>query len=337
MESVHTHPVRNCPAFDLHRLPHPTPRLPSTGNHAGCLALAASLLSIPAHIVMPSNSSRVKLAATAGYGAHVTLCEPSAASRRLLLEEVQARTGAVFVPPYDAVNTILGQGTVWLEMEQQSKEGGWGALGAVVVPVGGGGLLSGVALAAKGTGVRVFGAGELLWFIIFSSSGVGGSSSRRFFVSKEPKGADDCARGVAKGERVVDFVPDTIADGVRTPVGVLNFPIIQKEVEEIITVSDEVRVLSTPSRPLSTPFPSSATSKSSIMLTLCALEFSSQEIIEAMRLIYERLKIVVEPTGALAFAAVRSERFKELGLKGPVGILVSGGNLDLSLPLPWIK
>ncbi|KAM0748387.1 tryptophan synthase beta subunit-like PLP-dependent enzyme [Meredithblackwellia eburnea MCA 4105] len=246
----------------------------SSGNHAGCLALASSLLSIPAHIVMPSNCAPPKLSATKGYGATVRLSGPTSESREEILKLVQQETGATFIPPYDAVNTILGQGTVFLEMEEQSIKEGWGQLAAVVAPVGGGGLLAGIAVAAQGTGVKVFGA--------------------------EPEGADDCFRGVAAGKRVESLVPNTIADGVRTPVGVINFPIIQKEVEAIITVSEE-------------------------------------EIIESMQLIYERLKLVVEPTGALAFAAVRSENFKKVGIKGPVGVVLSGGNIDLSKPLPWIS
>ncbi|KAL8278967.1 hypothetical protein RQP46_008636 [Phenoliferia psychrophenolica] len=246
----------------------------SSGNHAGCLALAAQAAHIPAHIVMPSNAASPKLAATRGYGAHVTLSAPTSEAREAKLLEVQRESQAVFIAPYDATNTVLGAGTVFLEMEEQAREDGWGKLSAVVAPVGGGGLLAGIATAAKGTGTRVFGA--------------------------EPEGADDCARGVAAGKRVESLVPNTIADGVRTPVGIINFPIIQTDVESIITVSEE-------------------------------------EIIEAMRLIFERLKVVVEPTGAVAFAAVRSGKFKALGIEGPIGIVISGGNLDLSVPLPWIK
>lgn len=124
---------------------------------------------------------------------------------------MQQRTGAAFVPPYDAMNTILGQGTAFLELVEQALE----PLAAVIAPVGGGGLLAGTALAAEGTGVRVFGA--------------------------EPAGAADCAQGFKEGKLVEDVHPDTICDGLRTPVGKLNFPIIQEKVEDIIVVSDEVR------------------------------------------------------------------------------------------------
>lgn len=165
---------------------------------------------------MPSNSAPPKILASRAYGAHITFCDPTSIARSTTCAKVQRETGAVFVPPYDSVRTILGQGTIWLEIERQVREMGWGLeeLGAVVVPVGGGGLLAGVCLAVEGK-IPVFGA--------------------------EPKGADDCARGVRSGERVKDLVPETIADGLRTPVGEFNFPIIKQHVRGIITVSEEVR------------------------------------------------------------------------------------------------
>jgi len=240
----------------------------SSGNHAGALALAAKERGINCYVVMPSNSAQPKVDAVRAYGAEITFCEPNASARASTLAAVQARTGATFVPPYDAVNTILGQGTALLELLEQAPE----PLAAVIAPVGGGGLLAGTALAAEGTGVRVFGA--------------------------EPSGADDCARGLEEGKRREDVQADTIADGLRTPVGAINFPIIQEKVERIIVVSDEA-------------------------------------ITEAMRLIWERMKLVVEPSGATAFAAARSLDFQRLGIKGPIGIIISGGNLDLGKPLPW--
>lgn len=144
------------------------------------------------------------------YGAAITFCEPNAPARAATLASVQAQTGATFIPPYDAANTILGQGTALLELIDQAPE----PLAAVIAPVGGGGLLAGTALAADGTGIRVFGA--------------------------EPAGADDCARGLEEGKRRENVDARTIADGLRTPVGVLNFPIIQEKVERVITVTDEV-------------------------------------------------------------------------------------------------
>ncbi|KAI0337950.1 tryptophan synthase beta subunit-like PLP-dependent enzyme [Trametopsis cervina] len=242
----------------------------SSGNHAGALALAARERGVDCFVVMPSNSSRPKIEAVRAYGAEITFCEPTAPARAATLTAVQARTGATFIPPYDAVNTIIGQGTALLELVNQAPE----QLTAVVAPVGGGGLLAGTALAAHGTGVRVFGA--------------------------EPAGAADCAQGLKEGRRIEDVDANTIADGLRTPVGVLNFPIIQEKVEDVIVVSDE-------------------------------------EIVEAMRLLWERLKLVVEPSGAAALAAVRSEKFQKLGITGPVGIILSGGNIDLSKPLPWTQ
>ncbi|KAH9939303.1 tryptophan synthase beta subunit-like PLP-dependent enzyme [Epithele typhae] len=239
----------------------------SSGNHAGALALAAKQRGIPCYVVMPDDSAQPKIDAVRAYGAEITFCAPTAPARAATLAAVQARTGAAFVPPYDAANTILGAGTAALELLADAP-----GLAAVVAPVGGGGLLAGTALAADGTGARVFGA--------------------------EPAGADDCARGLARGSRVEDVDARTVADGLRTPVGVLNFPVIQEKVEAVVTVSEE-------------------------------------EIFEAMRLLWERMKIVVEPSGAVAFAAVRSPKFQALGITGPVGIILSGGNVDLSKPPPW--
>ncbi|CAL1699959.1 unnamed protein product [Somion occarium] len=260
-------------SFNLSRLSHEELQrgvcTHSSGNHAGALALAAKERGIKCFVVMPSNSSQVKIDAVRSYGAEIMFCEPNAPARAATLAMVQARTGATFIPPYDAINTILGQGTAFLELSEQVPE----KLAAVITPVGGGGLLAGTALAAEGTGVRVFGA--------------------------EPAGADDCARGLEEGKRREDVDANTIADGLRTPVGVLNFPIIQEKVERVIVVSDE-------------------------------------EVIEAMRLLWERLKLVVEPSSATAFAAVRNPAFRELGIKGPIGIILSGGNVDMSKPLPWV-
>lgn len=153
------------------------------GNHAGALALAARALNVPCHLVMPHDSARPKLATARAAKAHITLCEPTAPARSAALAKVQATTGAAFVPPYDAVNTILGQGTVFLEMEEQAREDGWGNLACVVVPVGGGGLLAGMGVAAHGTGVRVFGAGEHL-----------SSSPLRVCISCSPRNAHRAER-----------------------------------------------------------------------------------------------------------------------------------------------
>ena len=175
------------------------------------LSIHTSPLDQTSSHLQPNNSAKPKIDAVRAYGAEVTFCEPNAPARAAALAAVQARTGATFIPPYDAVNTILGQGTALLELLEQAPE----PLAAVVAPVGGGGLLAGTALAAEGTGVRVFGA--------------------------EPAGADDCAQGLKEGKRREDVHAQTIADGLRTPVGVLNFPIIQEKVERVVVVSDEVR------------------------------------------------------------------------------------------------
>ncbi|KAJ3555878.1 hypothetical protein NM688_g2338 [Phlebia brevispora] len=226
----------------------------SSGNHAGALALAARERGIKCFVVMPNNSAQPKIAAVRSYGAEITFCEPNAPARAASLAAVQERTDATFIPPYDAVNTILGQGTAFLELAEQVPE----PLAAVIAPVGGGGLLAG-----------------------------------------------DCSRcgwdeRLREGKRMEDVQANTIADGLKTPVGKINFPIIQSKVESVIVVSDE-------------------------------------EIIEAMRLLWERLKLVVEPSGAAAFAAARSKAFEQLGIAGPVGIILSGGNIDLSKPLPWVS
>ncbi|KAK4051143.1 hypothetical protein OIV83_002965 [Microbotryomycetes sp. JL201] len=230
----------------------------SSGNHAGALALAARAKRIPCYIVMPQDSAKPKIDAARAYGASITFCEPTAEDRQATLDRIQQETGAVFIPPYDAVNTILGQGTTFIEIESQAKELGHDKIAALVTPVGGGGLCGGICVAAKGTGIRVF----------------------------------------AAGERITAFKPSTIADGLRTPVGKINFPLIQSNVEAVLTVTDE-------------------------------------QIIEAQRLLWERMKLVVEPSGAVAFAAVRSDAFKALNIGGPVAIILSGGNVDLSKPLPW--
>ncbi|GAA5840964.1 hypothetical protein JCM9279_001274 [Rhodotorula babjevae] len=242
----------------------------SSGNHAAALALVARDLDIPAHIVSPRTAPAAKLAAVRAYGGNLTLCDPAIEAREAALAEVQQRTGACYIPPSDAVNTMLGQGTVFLEVEEQAREGEWGKLGAIIAPVGGAGLLGGIAVAARGTGVRVFGA--------------------------EPEGADDCVRGLAEGRRITEFTPKTIADGLLTPIGKHNWPVVQQDVEKVFT-----------------------------------------EIIDAQRLLWQRLKTIVEPSGAVAFALARSAKFRELGVEGPVCVVLSGGNVDLDVPPPWVK
>jgi threonine dehydratase len=240
----------------------------SSGNHAGALALAARMRGIPAHIVMPRNASAVKRRATVDYGGRIVECEPTQAAREAAAACVVAETGATLIAPFDHPDVIAGQGTAALELLDQVPE-----LDALVTPVGGGGLTSGTCLAVYGTAprVRVFGA--------------------------EPKGADDAARSKAAGERLPVTDPRTIADGLRTSLGDLTWPIVRDRVERVITVTEE-------------------------------------EIVAAMRLLWERAKLLVEPSSAVAFAAVLTEDFRSLPGLRRVGIVLSGGNVDLD-HLPW--
>lgn len=238
----------------------------SSGNHGAALAMAAARRGIAAHIVMPANAPVVKKAAVAGYGANIIECEPTLAAREDTLARVVSDTGAHVVHPYDDARVIAGQGTVALELLEQVAD-----LDVIVVPVGGGGLLAGVAVAMKQRNPRL----EV--------------------VAVEPEGADDAFRSFGLGRLVPQTNPNTIADGLRTSLGQLNFPLIQQYVDTIVTVPDAI-------------------------------------IVQAMRLQWSRLKTLVEPSGAVSFAGVleHSERFQ--GRR--VAVVISGGNLDLD-QLPW--
>lgn len=244
----------------------------SSGNHAQALALAAKMRGIPAYIVMPRTASPVKRAGVEGYGAEVILCEPTQAAREATAADVEARTGATFIHPYNNLDVMAGQGTALLELHEQAKELGVN-LDAVITPVGGGGLLSGTCVAAKGTNpqLRVFAA--------------------------EPKGADDAARSFASGQLQPQTGPNTIADGLLTSLGDLTWPIIRDNVEAIITVTDE-------------------------------------QIVQAMRLLWERAKLLVEPSSAVVLAAILDGRFKERPPVKAIGVILSGGNVNLD-KLPW--
>lgn len=245
----------------------------SSGNHAQALALAAKMRGVPAYIVMPSTAPGVKKAAVEGYGAEVIVCEPTLAARESTADEVQARTGATFIHPYDNDDVIAGQGTAMLELFEQVAELG-ASLDAVITPVGGGGLLSGTCLAARGL-----------------------DSSIRIFAG-EPAGADDAARSFAAGELIPQTGPNTIADGLLTSLGQRNWSIIQQHVEQIVTVSDD-------------------------------------EIVAAMRLLWERAKLLVEPSSAVVLAAILSDQFEAASDVESVGVVLSGGNVDLER-LPWM-
>jgi threonine dehydratase/serine racemase len=240
----------------------------SSGNHAQALALAARLRGVPAHIVMPENSTPVKRRAVEGYGAEVVLCAPTLAARETTAAAVLARTGGTLIPPYDHADVIAGQGTAALELLEDVPD-----LEMIVAPVGGGGLLAGTALAARGLNpaVRV--------------------------VAAEPRGADDAARSKAAGRLIPQTGPQTLADGLRTSLGELTWPVLRDLVERVVVVGEE-------------------------------------EIAAAMRLAWERAKLLIEPSAAVAVAAVLSEEFRALPGARRVGVILSGGNVDLDA-LPW--
>lgn len=238
----------------------------SSGNHAQAVALAARLHGCPAHIVMPSNAPEVKRQAVLGYGAEVIPCEPTHTAREQTAQAVQERTGSALVHPYDDPRIIAGQGTVAMEIFAQVEP-----LDVLLVPVGGGGLSSGCALAAHylSPSTRVIGC--------------------------EPTGADDAARSLAGGTLVPQTGPETICDGLRGNLGRLPFSILKAHLADLVTVTDEA-------------------------------------VVQAMRLIFERLKLVVEPSAAITLAALLSGQVQAEGQR--VGVVLSGGNLDLE-QLPW--
>lgn len=234
----------------------------SSGNHAAALALAAKQRGAKAYIVMPQNAPEVKKKAVKGYGADITYCIPTLEERERNLNRIVEETGATFVHPYNISTIIAGQGTATLELLNDFPD-----LDIVMAPVGGGGLLSGTAIAAKGY------------------------SSRITVIAGEPEGADDAYRSFVNKEFIPSVNPDTIADGLLTSLGSMTFQIISGMVDEIYTVSDSA-------------------------------------IIGAMRLIWERMKIVVEPSSAVPFAVVLS--YPEVFANKKIGIIVSGGNVDLA-------
>ena len=235
----------------------------SSGNHAQALALAARVRGVPAYIVMPRTAPAVKKAAVEGYGGKVTLCEPNLAAREEAANKLVAETGATLIPPFDHPDVIAGQGTAALELLEEVPD-----LDAIITPVGGGGLLSGCTIAAKGV-----------------------KPSLRMFAA-EPLGADDAARSKAAGEWQPQTAPNTIADGLLTSTGALTWPVIRDQVERVFTVTDD-------------------------------------EIRAAMRLVWERMKLIVEPSGAVGAAVVLGAAFKALAGVNKVGIVFSGGNVSL--------
>lgn len=238
----------------------------SSGNHAAALARAAKLRGIPAYIVMPNNSPRAKQAAVRRYGGEIVFCEPTLQARERAAEEVTARTGAEFIHPYNDLRVMAGQGTTALELLEDVPD-----LDLILCPVGGGGQLSGIAVAGKSLKPSIQ------------------------IIGVEPAGADDAQRSFKAGRIIPCSNPNTIADGLRTSLGALPFAEIQRHVDDIVTVSDEA-------------------------------------IVQAMRRIWEVMKIIVEPSGAVAYAALTEERIKPSYAR--IAVILSGGNLDLD-DLPW--
>jgi threonine dehydratase len=234
----------------------------SSGNHAAALALAAHRRGIPAYIVMPSNAPPNKREAVAGYGGRITFCEPTQMARESTCAELVRQTRATLVHPYDDDAVIAGQGTAALELLEEVPD-----LDAILAPVGGGGLLSGTLIAAKGVrpGIQVIGC--------------------------EPALADDAASSLKEGHIVPARPPVTIADGLRTSLGERTFPIIRERVDTIALAQES-------------------------------------EILAALRMMLERMKIVVEPSSAVPLAALLTRPLDLTGKR--VGIIVSGGNLDVS-------
>jgi len=232
----------------------------SSGNHAQAVALVCKLLGCPAYIVMPDNAPATKRAATEGYGAHVIPYDPATGDRQRIAEAVAAEHGYTMIPPYDHPDIVAGQGTAALELFQDV-----GALDVLLVPCGGGGLLSGSAIAAKG---------------MFPACRV---------IGIEPELADDATRSFRTRTLHTVHNPPTIADGTRTPsLGTFTFPLVLEYVDDMRTVSEAA-------------------------------------IIEAVRFLFYRMKIVVEPSGALGVAALMSGAAAG---GGRVGVILSGGNLD---------
>jgi threonine dehydratase len=240
----------------------------SSGNHGAALALAAKNRGVSAHVIMPKGVSAPKLAAVQRLGARVILCEPNLAAREAAAAHVRRDTGAILVHPYNDARVIAGQGTAALELLDQVPD-----LDAILVPVGGGGLLGGTAIAAKGrrSDIRIFAA--------------------------EPAGADDAYRSFKSGALTGARDPHTMADGLRASLGPIPFSIIRACVEDIATVSEE-------------------------------------SIVAAMRLVWEVLKIVIEPSSAVPMAALLDGRLNVAGKR--VGVILTGGNVDLDR-LPWIQ
>jgi threonine dehydratase len=240
----------------------------SSGNHAAALARAARLRDIPAHIVMPRNAPQSKQDSVRRYGGQIVLCEPTLAARESTAAALQEQTGAHLVHPYNDLSVMAGQGTTALELMEQVPD-----LDAIICPVGGGGHLAGIAVAAKALSPRIL------------------------VIGAEPAGADDATRSFKAGRIFPQLDPRSIADGLLSSLGDLSFAHIQRHVDDIVTVSEK-------------------------------------QIVDSMRSIWEILKLIVEPSGAVGFAA--AAQIASLRPRGRIGVVLTGGNLDLS-NLPWLR
>lgn len=239
----------------------------SSGNHALSLSYAAGKRGISCHVVMPCTAPEAKKQAVRGYGGIITECEPSTSSRESVFAEVQLVTGAEFVHPYNDPRVIAGQGTCALELVSQVE-----GLDAVIAPIGGGGMVSGTCLSLSNVApdVDVYAA--------------------------EPEQADDARRSLLAGRIIADDAPETVADGLRVPLGELTWHFVSNHVVDILTAGE-------------------------------------QEIVDAMKLVWKRMKLVIEPSSAVTLAVILKHRDVFSGRR--VGVIVTGGNVDLDM-LPWI-
>ena len=239
----------------------------SSGNHGNALARAARARGMRAIVIVPRDSSRAKIAAIEAAGARIELCEPGLPARERKLAEILAQEPAELVHPFDDARIIAGQGTAALELLSEVPD-----LDVISTPVGGGGLIGGTALAAKGM------------------------SSKIRVIGAEPEQADDAYQSFRSGERRAVNAPQTIADGLRGSIGVRNFELLRRLVDDVVTVSEK-------------------------------------EIVAAMRVVLEDLKLLIEPSSAVPVAATLAGK---LGRAGRIGIVLSGGNVDLDL-CPFLR
>jgi threonine dehydratase len=244
----------------------------SSGNFAQAVALVAKILHMKATIIMPNNATPSKIQATKEYGAEIVLCGNNPGDRAKMVEELVQEYSYKLIHPFDDYRVIFGAGTTAFELINAVNR-----LELLLVPVGGGGLISGCSIAAKGLNPRIK------------------------VIGVEPKNADDAYRSFQTGERVPVENPNTIADGLKTSVGKLTFPIIQKYVDNIITVTEE-------------------------------------QIIDAMKFYWERMKLIVEPSGAVPLAGLLYGNIDPALIKNKrIGIIISGGNIDLSIFFATLK